>query len=156
MSRVTYEDKERPVGQTVLGMWKALSDRNWDSLKDFLADDCLYIDMPMPAVSARGPENIITRLKIGLDSLSSYVNHDGLLLTNGADVVYEHSETWGWSTGETVVLRFVSVHRVENGKITLWKDYSDFNTLLSAAPPSYVEGLGSVDTSWVFDASELV
>jgi len=144
------------VEQTVLDMWKALSNRDWSTLQTFLSDDCLYVDMPMPAVSARGPENIITRLKIGLESLSSYVNHDGLLLSNGVDVIYEHSETWGWPSGETVRLPFVSVHRVEDGKITLWKDYSDFNTLLSAAPPSYVEGLGAVDTSWVFDASELV
>jgi limonene-1,2-epoxide hydrolase len=144
------------VEETVLGMWKALSDRDWDRVKTFLSDDCLYIDMPMPAVSARGPEDIITRLKIGLESLSSYVNHDGLLLSNGVDVIYEHSETWGWPSGETVRLPFVSVHRLEGDKITLWKDYSDFNTLLSAAPPSYVEGLGSVDTSWVFDASEFV
>ena len=145
-----------PVEQTVLGMWEALSDRDWERLRTYLSDDCLYIDMPMPAVSARGPENIVTRLKIGLESLSSYVNHGGLLLSNGVDVVYEHSETWGWPSGESVRLPFVSVHRVENGKITLWKDYSDFNTLLSAAPPSYVEKLGSVDTSWVYDASELV
>jgi limonene-1,2-epoxide hydrolase len=144
------------VEETVLGMWKALSDRDWDRVKTFLSDDCLYIDMPMPAVSARGPEDIITRLKIGLESLSSYVNHDGLLLSNGVDVIYEHSETWGWPSGETVRLPFVSVHRLEGDKITLWKDYSDFNTLLSAAPPSYVEGLGSADTSWVFDASEFV
>lgn len=144
------------VDQIVLGMWKALSDRDWDSLKTFLSDDCLYVDMPMPAVSARGPEDIITRLKIGLESLSSYVNHDGLLLSNGVDVIYEHSETWGWPSGETVRLPFVSVHRVENGKITLWKDYSDFNTLLSAAPPAYTESLASVDTSWVYDASHLV
>ena len=144
------------VEETVLGLWKALSARDWDLLTTFLSDDCLYVDMPMPAVSAKGRENIVTRLKIGLESLSSYVNHDGLLLSNGADVVYEHSETWGWPSGETVRLPFVSVHRVEKGKITLWKDYSDFNTLLTAAPASYVEGLASVDTSWVFDASELV
>jgi limonene-1,2-epoxide hydrolase len=144
------------VEQTVLGMWRALSDRDWDAVSGFLDDHCLYIDMPMPAVSARGPQNIIARLKIGLESLSSYVNHDGLLLTNGTDVVYEHSETWGWPSGESVRLPFVSVHRVSNGRITLWKDYSDFNTLLSAAPPSYVEGLGAVDTSWVYDASGLV
>ena len=63
--------------EIVLGMWKALSDRDWESVKSFLSDDCLYVDMPMPAVSARGPENIVTRLKIGLESLSSYVNHEG-------------------------------------------------------------------------------
>jgi limonene-1,2-epoxide hydrolase len=144
------------VEETVLGLWKALSDRDWQSVRSFLSDDCLYVDMPMPATAARGPENIVTRLKIGLESLASYVNHDGLLLSNGVDVIYEHSETWGWHSGETVRLAFVSVHRVEDDKITLWKDYSDFNTLLSAAPPSYVEGLASVDTSWVFDASDLV
>src|SRR4051812_11040816 len=144
------------VEETVLGLWKALSDRDWDSVSSFLSDDCLYVDMPMPATAARGRENIVTRLKIGLESLASYVNHDGLLLSNGVDVIYEHSETWGWHSGETVRLAFVSVHRVEDDKITLWKDYSDFNTLLSAAPPSYIEGLASVDTSWVFDASGLV
>jgi limonene-1,2-epoxide hydrolase len=144
------------VRETVLGMWKALSDRDWESVKSYLSDDCLYVDMPMPAVSARGPENIAARLKIGLEGLSSYVNHEGLLLTNGVDVIYEHSETWGWDSGETALLRFVSVHRVEGGTITLWKDYSDFNTLLSQAPASYVEGLASVDTSWVFDATGLV
>lgn len=144
------------VEETVLGMWKALSDRDWESLKTFLADDCLYVDMPMPAVSARGPEDIVKRLKIGLESLSSYVNHDGLLLTNGVDVMYEHSETWGWPTGESARLAFVSVHRVEGGKITLWKDYSDLNALLSAAPQSFTDGFASVDTSWVVDATDLV
>ncbi len=144
------------IREIVLGMWSALSARDWDKLKTFLSDDCLYVDMPMPAASARGPEDIVTRLKIGLEALSSYVNHDGLLLTNGVDVSYEHSETWGWHSGETVRLAFVSVHRVEDGKITLWKDYSDFNTLLSAAPQSFTEGLASADTSWVFDASDLV
>src|SRR5690242_8616068 len=107
------------VRETVLGMWKALSDRDWESVKSYLSDDCLYVDMPMPAVSARGPENIAARLKIGLEGLSSYVNHEGLLLTNGVDVIYEHSETWGWDSGETALLRFVSVHRVEGGTITL-------------------------------------
>jgi limonene-1,2-epoxide hydrolase len=144
------------IREIVLGMWSALSARDWVTLKTFLSDDCLYVDMPMPAVSARGPEDIVTRLKIGLESLSSYVNHEGLLLSNGVDVMYEHSETWGWPTGETVRLAFVSVHRVEDGKITLWKDYSDFNTLLTQAPQSFTEGFASADTSWVFDASDLV
>jgi limonene-1,2-epoxide hydrolase len=150
---VTSEAAAREI---VLGMWKALSDRDWESVKSFLSDDCLYVDMPMPAVSARGPENIVARLKIGLESLSSYVNHEGLLLSNGVDVMYEHSETWGWPSGETARLAFVSVHRVQDGRITLWKDYSDFNTLLSQAPQSFTDGFASADTSWVFDATDLV
>ena len=59
------------IREIVLGMWKALSDRDWESVKSFLSDDCLYVDMPMPASSARGPETIFTRLKIWLESFSS-------------------------------------------------------------------------------------
>lgn len=119
-----------PVDETVLGMWKALSARDWELLKTHLADDCIYADMPVgPALAARGPDDIVKRLKVGLEPLASYENHDGTLVSNGADVMYEHSETWGWHSGETAVLRFVTVHRVENGKITVWKDYWDMSGL---------------------------
>ena len=111
--------------------------------------------MPMPAVSARGPENIVTRLKIGLESLSSYVNHDGLLLSNGVDVIYEHSETWGWHSGETVA-------GVRIGASCRWRQdhplegLFGFQHVASHAPPIVHEALASVDTSWVFDATGLV
>ncbi|OBJ56138.1 limonene-1,2-epoxide hydrolase family protein [Mycobacterium sp. 1423905.2] len=141
--------------EVVLGLWGALSRRDWDAVKTFLAADCLYVDMPVPAVSARGPDDIVTRLKIGLGPLAGYDNHDGLLLSNGADVMYEHSETWTFETGEQGVLRFVTVHKVLDGKIALWKDYWDFNSLVAFAPPSHFENL-AVDTSWVFDATGVV
>jgi limonene-1,2-epoxide hydrolase len=137
-------------------MWRALSHRDWDAVKTFLSEDCVYIDMPVPAVSARGPENIVTRLKLGLEPLAGYENHDGALLSDGADVMYEHSETWTFQTGEQGVLRFVTVHKVAHGKIVLWKDYWDMNTLVSFAPPSHFENLGTGDTSWIFDATGLL
>ncbi|MFW3112533.1 limonene-1,2-epoxide hydrolase [Mycobacterium haemophilum DSM 44634] len=52
------------------------------------------------------------RLKVGLEPLARYQNHDGLLVCNGVNAIYGHSETWHWNTGETAVLQFVSVHRV--------------------------------------------
>jgi ketosteroid isomerase-like protein len=107
-------------------MWKALSTRDWESLKAFLSDDCIYLDMPVgPTAAARGPEDIIKRLKIGIEPLTSYENFDGLMLDNGTDVMYEHSEEWHWPTGESAVMKFVTVHQVRDGKITLWKDYWD-------------------------------
>lgn len=121
-----------------------------------MSPDCLYVDMPVPALAARGPDDILKRLKLGLEPLAGYENHDGILLSNGADAIYEHSETWTFTTGEQGVLRFVTVHKVVDGKITVWKDYSDFNTLMSLAPPGYFEALATGDTSWIFDASELV
>ena len=145
------------VSDTIFGMWKALSNRDWEALKTFVSDDCIYVDMPVgPAAAARGPENIVKRLKIGLEPLAGYENHDGVLVSNGTDAIYEHSETWTFKTGESGVLRFVTVHKVVDGKITLWKDYWDMNGLTSFAPPTWLEELATADMSWVFDATGLV
>ena len=143
--------------KTVLGMWHALSDRDWEKLKTFIADECIYVDMPVgPAAAARGPEDIVKRLKVGLEPLAGYKNHDGVLVTNGVDVMYEHSETWNWVTGESTVLQFVTVHKVRDGKITLWKDYWDFGGLVNHAPADWMEELAKADTSWMFDATGLI
>ena len=148
------------VEDVVLGMWRALSRRDLDAVKTFLAEDCLYVDMPIPALSARGPEDIVKKLKMAVEPLAGYENHDGLLLSNGTDVTYEHSETRTFPTGERGVLRFVTVHKVvlQNGeaKIAVWKDYYDLTTLTSFAPPNHVENLAGFDTSWIFDASGLI
>lgn len=144
------------VEDVVLGLWQALSRRDWEAVKTFLSDDCLYVDMPVPALSARGPEDIVKRLKMGLEPLAGYENHDGVLVSSGADVMYEHSETWTFTTGERGVLRFVTVHKVEGGKVTVWKDYWDMNSLVSFAPPNHFEELAKADSSWVFDATSLV
>ena len=86
------------VDDTVLGLWKVLSARDWESVKTLLSDDCIYADMPLgPTLAARGPEHIVKRLKVALEPLASYVNHEGLLVSNGCDVMYEHSETWALS-----------------------------------------------------------
>jgi limonene-1,2-epoxide hydrolase len=145
------------VDDTVLGLWRALTARDWESVETFLSDDCIYADMPVgPTLAARGPQDIVKRLKVGLEPLASYTNHDGLLLTDGSDVMYEHSETWGWDTGETALLRFVSVHKVADGKVTIWKDYWDMGAMTAQAPPTWLEDLVSADTSWIFDATGLI
>lgn len=142
------------VEATVLGLWAALSKRDWDGIKTFLADDCIYIDVPTgPALAARGPDDIVKRLKIGLEPLAEYVNHDGLIVSNGADVMYEHSETWTWPAGETAVLNFATVHRVEGGKVTRWKDYWDMAALQNFAPPTWMADLMASDMSWIYDAT---
>ncbi len=144
------------VEDVVLGLWRALSRRDWDAVQSFLAEDCLYVDMPVPALAARGPEDTVKRLKMGLEPLAGYENHDGVLLSAGDDVMYEHSETWRFTSGEQGVLRFVTVHKVVDGKITVWKDYWDMNSLVSFAPPNHFESLAKGDSSWVFDATSLV
>jgi limonene-1,2-epoxide hydrolase len=138
-------------------MWRALSARDWDGVAAQLAPDCIYLDVPVgPAAAARGPVDIVKRLTIGLAPLASYENFPGLMVSNGADVMYEHHEQWRWATGESAVLNFVSVHRVEAGAITLWKDYWDMSALAAHAPATWLEDFATADMSWVFDATGLV
>ena len=160
MAAVT-DDSTTAVRNAVLGLWQALSRRDWDTVKKFLSNDCIYVDMPVgPTLAARGPDDIVKRLKVGLEPLADYENHDGLLVSNGSDAMYEHSETWTFATGEQGVLKFVTVHKVvlQDGgaKVTLWKDYWDMNSLVSIAPPHHFENLANADISWVFDATGLI
>ena len=144
----------------VVGLWQALSRRDWDAVKTFLSEDCLYVDMPIPSAGARGPDDIVKRLKVGLEPLAGYENHEGVLVSNGSDVMYEHSETWTFTTGEHGVLRFVTVHKVvlQDGaaKVGLWKDYWDMSGLTSFAPATWLEDLAKADMSWIIDATGLV
>jgi len=144
----------RTPTEAVLGLWRTLSARDWDGLATWLADDCLYIDVPVgPAAAARGPADIVQRLQVGLLDLAGYENVDGVLVADGETVMYEHAETWTFATGEVVRLPFVSVHRVREGKVALWKDYWDFGTVANAAPADWMERLMAADTSWMYDAT---
>ena len=81
---------------------------------------------------ARGPDNIVKRLKVGLENenLTNYANHDVLVLTNGVDAMYEHLETFTSTNGETASNHsIVSVHKVSDGKVSQWKDYWDLNAI---------------------------
>jgi limonene-1,2-epoxide hydrolase len=135
-----------------------LSARDYDGIAEWVTDDCVYFDVPLgPAFAARGPADIAKRLRVGWGELAAYENHDGLLLSSeSGDVMYEHSETWTFASGEVLELPFVSVHRVRDGRVSLWKDYWDQNALYSVAPAAWVEGLAGADTSWLFDATGLV
>jgi len=147
----------RSAAEAVRGLWRTLSDRDYDGIAEWVTEDCIYLDVPLgPAFAARGPVDVAKRLRVGWGELAAYENHDGLLLAEGDDVMYEHSETWTFGTGEVLVLPFVSVHKVRDGRVSLWKDYWDQNALYAAAPAAWVEGLAAADTSWLFDATGLV
>lgn len=135
-------------------LWAALAARDWDGVAATLADDAIYFDVPVgPAASAKGPADIVTRLKIGLAPLASYTNTTLAITATGDTVMVEHHETWMWATGEQVTLPFATVHRVVDGKVTVWKDYWDYNTLLSGAPANWLESLAGADRSWIYDAT---
>ena len=105
----------------MLHLWRALAERDWDAVKTVVSDDCIFLD--------------VKRLKGGLENenLADWANHDVRLLTNGVDVMYEHLVIYTSTNGEVTNNPIVSVHKVSDGKISLWKDYWDFNTIANAA-----------------------
>ena len=123
------------------GFWKDLYARDFDAVGAYFADDSLYEDVPAPDAGAVGPENVVKRLRIGLEPIERYEHHLHRMVADGSTVVTEHTEDWHFHTGEVVSLPFVSIHVIEAGKIKLWRDYWDLNTLMSGAPQWWIERL---------------
>ena len=125
--------------QIVQQMWKALYKKDWDGVASLIAPDGHYEDVPAPDGGADGPENVIKRLRIGLDPVARFEHDIHRVVAEDENVVVEHTETWHFDTGEKIVNHFTTIHVLENGKIKLWKDYWDINTLMSQAPQWWLE-----------------
>jgi limonene-1,2-epoxide hydrolase len=125
--------------ELVESFWETLARRDFDACGAFFADDGHYTDVPAPEEGARGPAAIAARLRLGLGPLERYVLRDGPIVADGDMVITEHAEEWYWGTGESVVLPFVSVMEVRDGKLVRWWDYWDMQTLMNAAPAWWVE-----------------
>ena len=125
--------------KVVASMWSNLYEKDWDGVASHIAEDGHYEDVPTPDPGATGPQNIIKRLRIGLDSVVRFEHDIHRVVAEGDTVVVEHTETWHFETGESVVNPFVTVHEVRNGKIALWRDYWDIGTLMSQAPQWWIE-----------------
>lgn len=125
---------------TIVRFWDTLYSRDWEAVGTFFAPDAEYTDVPSPEDDvALGPDQIVARLRLGLERLAGYEHHLRLMVSEGDTVVVEHAETWRWHTGEEVTLPFVSVHQLVEGKIVRWWDYWDLQTLMNAAPDWWIE-----------------
>lgn len=126
--------------ERVEAFWPALYGRDWEAIAGFFGEDSEYTDVPSPADDvARGPRQIVARLRLGLERIASYDHHLRLMVAEGDAVVTEHTETWHWHTGEQVTLPFVSVQELRGPTIVRWWDYWDLQTLMQAAPDWWIE-----------------
>ncbi len=135
-------------------LWDAIYDHDWDAIASHLSDDAIYFDVPTgPSSAAKGPKAIVGRLQLGLEPLTRHEHIHGRVAATGEVVMVEHAEIWGWETGEEVTLPFASVHQVDGDKVSLWKDYWNYDTLLDAAPGWWKERLFAADLWWLHDAT---
>lgn len=124
----------------VRAFWDALYARDWDLIASFFTEESRYTDMPTPADDmAVGPEQILKRLRLGIEPITDYEHRPHAMVAEGNTVMTEHEEVWRWNTGEEVVLPFVSVHELRDGKIVRWFDYWDLQTLLGGAPQWWID-----------------
>lgn len=124
--------------------WRDLYEkRDYDKVGAYFAEDGLYRDIPAPDPGARGPKAIAARLRIGLEKVERMEHATHRMACDGNVVITEHTETWHWHTGETGSLPFCSVHEIRDGKIVVWSDYWNLNTLLDAAPQWWLDHIMS-------------
>jgi limonene-1,2-epoxide hydrolase len=123
----------------VMAMWNELYAKNFSAACAYMADDGLYEDVPAPDGGAVGPANVERRLRIGLEPVERFEHDIHRVVAADDTVVIEHTETWHFGTGDKIRNDFVTIHVVKNGKIALWRDYWDLNTLMSQAPQWWIE-----------------
>ncbi len=125
--------------QTVRKMWEALSLKDWETLKSCLAEDVHYEDIPTEDPGARGPENVVKRLRIAFDQLSDHEHTIHHLICEGDVVFLDHTEVWTFSTGEKATNPFATLHEMKNGKIAKWSDYWDVSGFVGQFPQTFLE-----------------
>jgi limonene-1,2-epoxide hydrolase len=123
----------------VATLWDCLYRKDFTAVAACIAEHGLYEDVPAPDRGARGPVNVVKRLRVGLDPVARFEHEVHRVVAEGESVVIEHTETWHFETGEKVTNHFVTVHEVRHGKIELWRDYWDLNTLMAQAPKWWLE-----------------
>ena len=133
--------------RVVAALWECLYRKDFAGVAAHIAPDGFYEDVPAPDAGARGPENVVKRLRSGLDAVVRFEHDVHRVVAEGDCVIVEHTETWHFETDETVTNHFVTVHEVRDGKVSLWRDYWDLNTLMAQAPKWWIERLANVDGS---------
>ncbi len=114
--------------------WDAHFRRQWDRMATFFTADCHYTDVGLDPTGATGPDEIISRLRLGIEPLETYYHFPKHLVAEGDLVITEHMERWGFHTGEVVDHPFTSVMEIRDGHIARWHDYSHLGNLLDQAP----------------------
>jgi limonene-1,2-epoxide hydrolase len=125
--------------------WDDLYAHAFPRLAAYFTPDAVYDDVPIPAARVVGPQAIVRKLEIGFERVPRHVHHLHRIVADDTTVVTEHTEDWCFAPDHVVALPFVSVQVIAGGRIELWRDYSNIDTLLSAAPAWWLE---HVTSSW--------
>ncbi len=133
------DDRAAQNKATVLRMWKALGEFDFDTLKSCLHPDVHYEDVPTEDPGAKGPDNVVRRLSVAWDHIKQQDQTTHRIAAEGDVVFLEHTEKWTFKTGETAEHRFATVHELRDGKIIQWSDFWDVALFVGQFPPWFLE-----------------
>ena len=125
--------------ELVENYWAAHFGRDWVKMATFFSDSAHYTDVGLDAVGATGPEEIILRLRLGIEPLEGYEHFPKNMICENNLVVTEHVEQWHFHTGEIIDHPFTSVMEITDGLISRWHDYSHLGNLLDQAPQWWLD-----------------
>ncbi len=126
---------------TVLRMWKALADFDFETLESCLHRDVHYEDVPTDDPGARGPKNVVKRLSIAWDHLTKQEQITHHIAGDGPYVFLDHTEIWTFKSGEKAQHTFCTFHELRDGKIVKWSDYWDVGRFVGQFPKWFLEVL---------------
>lgn len=126
--------------ETLRQFFKDLERIDFEAVAAHCSDDCRYEDVPVgEAATAIGPAEIIAKLSGGLGDLEALVTTLHEISETGDTVLVERTEVWHHPTGERASLPVMAVFKFREGKIVLWRDYWDMQTLIGQQPPGWLE-----------------
>jgi len=134
MSTQAQQNKE-----TVIAMWKALSDMDWEAMKSHMHSDIHYQDVPTDDPGAHGPENTVKRLAVAFNHLAKQEQVTHHIAAEDDVVFLDHTEKWTFKSGETAEHTFCTMHEMKDGKVSLWSDYWDVNKFVLQFPGWFLE-----------------
>lgn len=137
MSNTTNESHKA----TVLKMWKALANFDFQTLESCLHPDVHYEDVPTDDAGARGPKNVTKRLSIAWDHLAKQEQITHHIAGDGPYVFLDHTEIWTFQSGEKAQHTFCTFHELRDGKIVKWSDYWDIGRFVGQFPKWFLEVL---------------
>jgi limonene-1,2-epoxide hydrolase len=108
--------------QVVRDFCAAVAKRDSDLLRAFFSDDVVYHNIPMdPAEGIDAAMAVVDMFINMFETVSFDIHH---LASDGTTVLTERTDAFTMK-GKTAGLPVMGAFRVEDGKITAWRDYFD-------------------------------
>jgi limonene-1,2-epoxide hydrolase len=128
--------------QLARDLFAAVYRLDFDAAAALFTDDGYYHDMPLPSDPTVGPEAIRAKLGFmtagGVEGMDYEIRN---IVGEGDVVLVERSETWIFPSGARPTLRVMCTIDCRDGKIAGWREYWNYDELMSQMPPEFFAAL---------------